>query len=218
MKKILAGLLIGAMLTVPAYADVDYSEIFDGMTLEEMKDLYEETGRRIEALEKAYAKEGLNDDGTEKDSIWVVKYYVDEFKQPTDEGYISSSEVFEGTFDNTATTGSLLYVIPIFDNTAAFKLFEYGDNIVKGYHRDGTYYDVTILAPSEEKHNMTGVLYDGSDRIMLLDKYTEEFYGILNENGKVIISIVERDRPSTKYLFSISDSTGFDAVYKELFG
>lgn len=216
MKKILAGFLIGALLAVPAYADVDYSEIFDGMTLEDMKDLYEETGRRIEALEKASVDADLNEDGTENKSIWTAKYYVDEFNQPTEDGYVTNKEYFVGTFSNSATTDSLLKAQLLLDDKVAFKLYEYGSQIVKGYHSKGDVYIINVLSPSGEKYEMRGTLLNGNDRIFLSESYVSTFFDILNENGEVRISMKEKDGTSS-YFFVIQESSGLEETYLQLF-
>lgn len=49
MKKILAGLLIGAMIVVPAYADFDYS-VLDELDVAELNEVQDYVSKRIEIL------------------------------------------------------------------------------------------------------------------------------------------------------------------------
>ena len=47
--------------------------------------------------------------------IWQFTYYVDEFRMPTDQGYIRNAEPIEGIFSNSATTDSKLDVVILLD-------------------------------------------------------------------------------------------------------
>lgn len=212
MKNGIMTLLLCVVMgfTTPAYAGVDMS-ILRGMSKEELQELQEEIQRRLDAIKEAEAEMD-----SESAGIWMVKYYVDEFNQPTEKGYVSASKYFEGTFSNTATTNSLLYVVPLFDEEVSFKLLEYGENVVKGYYSNGQKYSVSVLAPSGEKYSMEGVLRKGADRVTLNNSYTPYFYDILNENGSVKISMKEVDGTST-YLFEIPDSSFFSNAYLQVF-
>ena len=65
----------------------------------------------------------LNSDGTwkyqgqknnfEGDGIWSIKYFVDDFGDPTDKGYIAHDYYIKGTFSNSATTDTSLNVFLI---------------------------------------------------------------------------------------------------------
>ena len=145
--------------------------------------------------------------------IWITKHYVDEFKQPTDEAYVTTDKI-KGTFSNTATTDSLLYAYILIDDKVSFKLYEYGDNPVTGYLSDGMEYDFTVLAPDGEKTKLKGYLNKGSDRIVLYDYCVPYFFDILNQNGKVSILI---KRNADKYLFTLDDTTGIADEYLQSF-
>ena len=47
---------------------------------------------------------------TEGTGIWAIKYFVDDFGDPTDEGYIAHDYYIRGTFSNSATNNSNLNV------------------------------------------------------------------------------------------------------------
>ena len=213
MKKKIIPILFTAIIvaSTSVYASFDYSTL-DSMTLEELQKLYSEVGQKIDSL-----KGSENDANTENTGAWVVKHYIDEFNQPTENGYITTNNYLEGAFSNSATTDSLLYVVPLFDEKVSFKLAEYGKNIVKGYMSSGTDYKFTILSPNGEKYNMTGILRNGADRVTLDSKYTPYFYDILNENGTVKVLVTESDHPATKYYFEIPDSSFFNNAYLQLF-
>lgn len=61
---------------------------------------------------------------------WYIKYYVDEFKEETDEKYIS--QISYGSFSNSATTNSNLTAVIVIDkDNFRIKLEEYGSQVVK---------------------------------------------------------------------------------------
>ena len=99
--------------------------------------------------------------------IWEVSYFVDDFGDPTDSGYITTAELVEGKFSNSATTNAKLYVIFIItENKISIKMAEYGSNIVKG---SSSYPDNYVII---FKHN--GVKAEGrytatnrSDRLVI---------------------------------------------------
>lgn len=62
---------------------------------------------------------------------WRVQYFIDEFGEETDEGYLLN--VCEGAFSNSATTNSFLYVkIIVTPEDVRFDMYEYGDFFMKG--------------------------------------------------------------------------------------
>ena len=79
---------------------------------------------------------------------WSLKYFADEFGDKTDNKYIIISD-WDGSFSNSATQGSLLYVRMLIDSRYIdrpyFKLYEYGrENPLKGYYSDGHRYTCTV--------------------------------------------------------------------------
>ena len=119
----------------------------------------------------------LNNDGTwsyksqnkaefEGTGIWKVGYFVDEFGDPTDNGYVSNNYYIEGTFSNSATSNSDLNSVFIISKKSrvALQLYEYaGRNPVKAYSTKD--YSIIVKDGNGEKHSMTGTMYEGGDRI-----------------------------------------------------
>ncbi len=146
--------------------------------------------------------------------IWITKHYIDEFKQPTEDAYITT-DVINGTFSNSATTDALLQVIPLIDDEhVTFQLWEYGQIKVVGYLSSGQDFDITVLAPDGSKTAMKGYLNDGVDRVVLYDSYVPYFFDILNQNGPVSI-LMKSGRSS--YLFTLEDTTGIKEEYLNSF-
>ena len=97
-------------------------------------------------------------------SFWSVLHYVDEFRQRTDEKYLSA-QIFDGKFSNSAVKDRELNVDFLIDtNSVSFQLFEYKDkNPKKGYFSSGHIYTVKTLQ-NNIKSSFTITQYKGSDR------------------------------------------------------
>lgn len=150
---------------------------------------------------------------------WTTGYYVDEFDSPTDDGYVINISHWSGTFSNSATTDSLLYVDFLADpaNLTIF-LYEYGRSTVKNSSsRYVDEYDITMKAPDGTKHELTGTLYCGGDRLYIDDQYRQLVLDTMAQEGSVSFYIVKSDRTTTTYLFSMNTSN-FAEKYSELTG
>ena len=143
---------------------------------------------------------------------WVIRYYVDEFKQPTNEGYVHNNHYFEGIFSNSATTDSELKVVFLVDKeNLCIQLYEYGKYMVKtSLSRK---YDIIIKSPNDNKYNLTGTLYN--DRIKIDDKYKSDVITALSENENVTFYIVQSEQRTTNYLFDVPTSN-FAYAYQSL--
>ena len=170
-----------------------------------------------QSAEETGAAETAAEPGKAGFGIWTIKYYIDEFGDPTEDGYVTTKNRIQGKFSNTATTNSELDVCLYLDENVGIRLFEYGSNIVKGAYSNGTAYDIIVLSPSKEKTKMTGTLHYGGDRIFLDSQYVTDFYKILIEGGEVKVSMVNHDHPASKYLFTIDDSSCIENALKYLY-
>ena len=239
MKKSLVTAMIAAlatmMLATPALADLPdaytsnnpdelYTIDVDSLTEDELRTAYSTLRDTYAACFQALIDEHAKqfDSGADADpevvpisSFWKAGYYTDEFKQPTDEAYISNKDWITGTFSNTATTDSDLNVLVVAEkNDVGFKLFEYRDHVVKGYHSDGTYYGMNVLLDGV-KTTIVGMLKKGSSYIRLIDEDVEFFLDAL-KTGKEIKVYISGD--NSTYLFTIPASSGFAELYQETFG
>lgn len=144
--------------------------------------------------------------------VWLVKNYVDEFGNPTDNKYITTSTI--GTFSNSATNGSELYVeILVNKNNVEIELLEYGS------------YPISVIGRSayiNVKMSVNGETIDVGEATF--DKYTKRLtinnalpvFKALTENPNVRMLITIDDYSLSKYLFDI-DSAGFEYTYHEAF-
>ena len=149
--------------------------------------------------------------------IWKMDYYVDEFDEPSADGYISNDAYFVGKFSNSATTDSKLHVLLVVDSEdIALMLYEYGSSLVKNSSsRNDTYYDITMKLPDGSKKDITGTMGAGVDRIWIDAEYKADVIAALSGEGSVSFYIVESDRPTTTYLFT-ADAANFADEYQLL--
>ena len=142
---------------------------------------------------------------------WKITFYVDEFKNPTDEAYVTNSNVFYGKFSNSATTNSNLQAQILIDaDGVAVKLWEYGSLLVDAY--TSTSYKVTVLDDNQVKHHLTGIMYKGGDRIHLADRTLVD---LLSTNTEVQIYIEEvSNGVNSTYLFTVKCGN-FGTIYQE---
>lgn len=149
--------------------------------------------------------------------LWEINYYVDEFQRPTDKAYISNKTRFTGTFSNSATTNSRLSIrIAAEKDYIAILLYEYGSNLVK--NSSSKYvdeYDVTIRTPDGKKTTFSGGINPGGNRIVFSVKDMKSVLNILKSNQEIDFYIVESDRPTTSYLFTVEQSN-FAELYNKL--
>lgn len=144
---------------------------------------------------------------------WEINYYVDEFKEPTSEGYISNLELLEGSFSNSATNNSNLIAYFLIDKkNVAIVLYEYSSCLVTGSSSYPDKYDISV------KCNGIVTRFKGtnySDRIYL-DK-TEAFLDLLKTEQPMKISIaLDSDYFSTTYLLKDVITAGFNNAWNSL--
>lgn len=150
---------------------------------------------------------------------WKLDYYVDNFQQPTDEGYILNKDYIVGTFSNSATTNSNLYVVVLADaGDISFMLYEYGRSQVKNSSENYVdEYDITMRLPDGSTKDLTGTMYCGGDRVYVDDSYKESVISALSGEGEISFLIVKSDRTTTQYLFTVPASN-FGEEYSALLG
>lgn len=155
----------------------------------------------------------------EEASLWETYYYVDDFNQPTEDGYICNSTYFIGTFSNSATTDSNLFVEVVVDNVdIAFFLYEYGNNQVK--NSSSSYddlYNITMRTADGTDLSFTGTMFCGDDRIFIDSNYIPQVISALSQEGNTMTSfyIENAERPTTNYLFTVL-SNNFAEQYEAL--
>ncbi|MEK0337271.1 MAG: hypothetical protein QQN41_07550 [Nitrosopumilus sp.] len=148
--------------------------------------------------------------------IWTVRYYVDDFGEPTKEGYISNTYLIRGTFSNSATQDSELDVRFLISNSSniSIKLFEYaGNNPVKAYSYES--YKVLVQDCESKRYNLKATNYE-SDRLSFDKTASRKVHNILMKGGTIKFKIIESDTPTTEYEFTIQKADWYENAYAKL--
>ena len=186
---------------------------------------------QISATTKSGDNVILNSDGTwnyknktttniEGFGDWEVKYFVDEFGDPTNTGYITTKELISGSFSNSATNNADLLAQFLIKDSAnvGLKLYEYKSNVVKAYSTKS--YSVIIKDSDGEKHSMTCNIYKGGDRLYLDDSYKKnhisKFHNLLVKGGNLTIIITDTEYGLTNYKITINGD-GYKNAFNTLF-
>lgn len=147
-------------------------------------------------------------------SSWEIGEFVDEFKQPTGEKYISTT-VYDGTFSNSATTNSALSAcVQVTSDGIAIMLWEYGSQLVKGTF-DTNDYSITVLDNNGTKHYLQGTMYKGGIRIYISEANENDLIALLKQPGSLNFYLKYSKYTTSTYLFSI-ETDGFSALYSQI--
>jgi len=167
--------------------------------------------KRKEAAEKERIRlENLNNTG-----MWTVSYYVDDFGEPTKEGYIRNTYLISGNFSNTATQNSDLNVKFLITNSSdiSIMLYEYaGNNPVKAYSSES--YQVLIQDKDGKRLKLRATNY--SDRLSFDKTASRQVHNVLMKGGTIKFKIYEIDTPTTEYDFTIPKADWYENAYAKL--
>jgi hypothetical protein len=162
----------------------------------EKEELIEQKKKEAEDKERIRL-ENLNNTG-----IWYVGHYVDEFGEPTKQGYITNKDYIKGQFSNTATQDSKLNVRFLISNSSdiSIQLYEYADNNpVKAYST--TNYRVLIQDADGKRLDIRATNY--SERLSFDKTASRQVHNVLMKGGTIKFKIIEIDTPTTEYEFTI---------------
>lgn len=215
MKKLLLVFLFALVLVIAGCADTAASE--------KLASENEALRKEIEALKNgtppiSAIAENKAETTMVKKEIWEVRYYVDEFKLPTDTAYISTKDDIMGVFSNTATTNSKVYVRFLIDDRVCIMLYEYGSNIVKNASsRNYESYDILMRTAGDVRTKMTGEISPDGNRIVIDSTYYKSIIKALSGSEDVDFYIEQVERKTTNYLFTV-ETANFADVYKSFGG
>lgn len=164
------------------------------------------------------AQDGLSSEPSDSTINWELKYYVDEFKEPTEEWYITNSEPFWGEFSNTATEGSEVTVKLLIDQEVlSIVLYEYGTNQVKNiFYNNDIDYNITVRLPDGKDYETTGFMYGknkAGDRIFIESPGKDYILEALQGAGELKFIVQDTSDSFTQYLFTVQASN-FSEIYK----
>ncbi len=167
------------------------------------------------AKKEAAEKERIRLANINNTGMWSVEHYVDEFGEPTKQGYISNTNFIQGTFSNTATQNSDLNVTFLISNSSkiSFQLYEYAkNNPVKAYSSES--YTVMIQDKDGKRYKLEAVNY--SDRLTFDSYSSKQVHNILLKGGSIKFKVIENETTTTQYEFSISNADWYENAYKKL--
>lgn len=168
--------------------------------------------QRKEAEEKERIRlENLNNTG-----VWDVTFFVDDFGEPTKNGFITNGNYFRGKFSNTATTDSKLNVdfVNKSSNSICIRLYEYaGKNPVKSYRQDS--YRV-LIQDNEGNRSEYRAVNNTEDRMCFNRASSNKIHKILMKGGEIKFKIFDIETPTTKYDFTIEEADWYENAYQKL--
>jgi hypothetical protein len=183
---------------------------------------YRELLKTIDRIESEIAvkkadeeKERLRLANLNNTGIWRIGYYVDEFGEPTKQGYITNTSYIKGTFSNTATQNSDLNVEFLISNSSdiSVQLYEYADNNpVKAYSTEMYH----IYIQDKDGNRVTLTATNRSDRLRFDENESRQIHRILLKGGLVKFRIVEFETSTTQYQFDIQNADYYENAYRLL--
>lgn len=155
-----------------------------------------------------------------KDS-WGYNYYVDsQFGEKTDKWFITTHELLDGTFENSATENSPLLVKILYDcnDEITIFLYEYADedNLVKNsssQYKD--YYKIVVKNEKGQTYEARGQMWAGDDRIFVIDTYHSSVLDLMKTSKTLKFYIEYEDSPTTQYRFEV-DMSNFNDVVNDM--
>lgn len=235
MRRLITLLLFVALLFSVVAAGAELSQEYylvyarvSKLSIEELEQLKEDIDTLI-AVNKMLANNDTEEKDNEDLGIWVKKYFVDSFKDPTDEKYITTKTLIKGTFSNSAATNKDLKVKLIISQNysseakgyipaIAIELYEYGSNKVKNSGLKEAEYTIYTKTDDGNVDYTRGFMYKNGDRIYLKkDSSNEVLFNMIKNNKTLKFKIDEETKYSkSTYNFTIDDTTGFDNAFNWL--
>lgn len=152
-------------------------------------------------------------------SSWLVQNYVDEFDDPTGERFMMLNSFVKGTFNNSATTRSPLYVLFQIERKPKVKvyihLFEYAIKSRVKEHSITEYF-INIKTKAGGKQRLAGT-HTGS-RIELGERSSLILHRYFSNNHEIKFYLTKDSEYDTltSYRFKLSDYPGYKDKFKEL--
>jgi hypothetical protein len=185
------------------------SEFKDLLQEIEKEELAEKKKREVEEKERMRLA-NINNTG-----MWAVRYYVDDFGEPTTKNYVTNTDLILGIFSNTATQNSALAVRLMISSSSdiSIQLFEYAhNNPVKASSPDS--YRALVKDKDGNRYDLTAINY--LDRLHFDKIASRKLHNILMNGGTIKVNIVEIDTPTTQYDFTIQKADWYDNAYAKL--
>lgn len=153
---------------------------------------------------------------TDNFGIWEIKYFVDDFGEPTKEGYITTAKPIRGEY-SLSTTGNIGMQVSFIvesEKSVSIKFYHAGNLISSGYTIS---YRVLVQDFEGERYTLSASNYD-SDRLSFNHSDAKKVYNILLKGGTVKFKIYSDDILESEYSFTIDNADGFENAIIKLTG
>lgn len=155
---------------------------------------------------------------TESDNlgIWKIKYFVDEFNEPTKEGYITTTKPIQGKYSvgSIKNTDMQAHFIIVSKESIAIRFESYGNLIVGGHLIS---YRVLVQNSEGERYTLSASNYN-SDKLSFSNSDAKKMYDILLKGGNIKFKIYSDDMLGSEYSFTIDNADGLENAYVKLTG
>lgn len=144
--------------------------------------------------------------------IWKTSYYIDDFGEPTKEGFVGT--LCEGTFSNSATTNSDLGVKFLIDKSnIRIQLYEYNRNHpIKG---EG-FLEFKAKRNDGEMFDFKTYNFESGDNIVE-KQYYKKLISFLQKGGEIkFIAQTSSSYSLSKYKFVLTDSSYLEEALSSL--
>jgi hypothetical protein len=167
---------------------------------------------KVKEEEEKYRIRLANSNNT---GMWSVKYYIDEFGEPTKDGYITNSSHIKGTFSNIETRNSKLNINFFINDPSgiSIQLYEYAKNNPLKAHSFERY---RVLVKDKDKEILKLRATNYSDRLRLLNSDSRKLDKALKKGGSLKFKIYRIDTPTIEYEFTISNADWYGNSQQKL--
>lgn len=150
----------------------------------------------------------------EEKELWRISHYVDDFKNPTKDAYLTNVTPFKGTFSNTATENSKLLVEMLVDNDndISIQLYEYGRSVPLKSTQNEIY---IVSFQGSDGVTAKRQCRLAQDRIRL-GTDSLDFHKALLASPTLKVHIANEDRPTSVYNVVIPGGKAYAAAYAKL--
>lgn len=157
----------------------------------------------------------INNNETPPSASWNIDYYIDNYREKTDEAFITNQDYILGIFSNSATSNSKLHVKFLIssDKDLAIKLYEYGgSNPVKSFREEKYKFEYKGSDNQEKsfypKLSQDRLIFNTSDSSEIL----KDFYS----SGEVKFFITHEEHPNQTYSFKVDFNESYLKAYNQL--
>lgn len=181
-------------------------DTFSNMSYQELLEFKEYINEKLDA-EIAKRREEMAADGGE----WVQQFFVDRYEQPTDKMYMTTKELINGEFSNSASKNAKLEVKILIQkqNVIEFMFYEYG------VYTPSYVADYWVYVKDSDGNEISFKGYGLDDRVKVIKDDAKKLIDLMMKEETITISIEDKTYYRDKYLFTI-DPIGFKSAFEEL--